>query len=358
MIDNELYLEEIKQIADDTSIPFNKMRDKKVLITGGTGLICSVLVDVLMYRNEKYNDNIKIYLVSRHKEKLLNRFKNYEVQEYPSHKDASIYYMLHDICKPLVCNETFDIIIHGASNTHPLQYATDPIGTITTNVLGFNNLLEYCIKHPAHRILLMSSVEIYGENIGDVDKFDENYLGYINCNTLRAGYPESKRLAESLCQAYISKYDMDIIIGRFSRVYGATMQKDDSRAISQFIRKTIDGENVILKSEGTQYYSYCYAIDAVSALLTILLKGQKGEAYNIADEKSDITLKELAQVLANINGKEVIFELPSDEEKKGFSTATKAILDSSKIKKLGWKARYDIYTGLKRTIEILKKETN
>ena len=134
----------------------------------------------------------------------------------------------------------FDYIIHGASNTHPKLYSLDPVGTINTNVIGLNNILKYSTKYKTRRILMMSSVEIYGENKGDTELFDENYLGYINCNTVRAGYPESKRLCEALCQSYISQYGLDIVIGRLSRVYGPTMLKDDSKALAQFIKNALN----------------------------------------------------------------------------------------------------------------------
>ena len=130
-----------------------------------------------------------------------------------------------------------------------------------------------------------NEVYIYGENKGDTDKFDESYLGYINCNTSRAGYPESKRLCEALCQSYISQYDMDIVIGRLSRVYGPTMADDDSKALAQFMRNALNNEDIVLKSEGNQLYSYLYVSDVVSAMLFLINYGKSGEAYNISDKK-------------------------------------------------------------------------
>ena len=142
-------------------------------------------------------------------------------------------------------------------------------------------------------------------------------------------------------------------IPRFTRSYGPTMLKTDTKAISQFIKKAVYGENIVLKSAGTQYYSYTYVADAVAGFLTVLLKGESGEAYNIADEASDIRLKDLAKIIADFAGKEVIFELPDETEKAGYSKATKARLDGAKLKKLGWKARYDIKQGLERTMKML-----
>lgn len=262
----------------------------------------------------------------------------------------------YDVNKKLEMNSILkiDYILHLASNTHPMQYATDPIGTITTNIIGVQNLLDFAVEHKTTRFAFASSNEIYGENRGDVEKFDEKYCGYIDCNTTRAGYPESKRCGEALCQAYVAQKGLDIVIPRLTRTYGPTLLKTDTKALSQFIHKGVAAEDIVLKSEGNQYYSYLYVMDSVSGLLTVLLKGKCGEAYNIADEASDVTLKDLAKIIADYVDKNVIFELPDVVESAGYSKATKARLDSAKLNKLEWKARYDINTGLRRTIDILK----
>ena len=114
----------------------------------------------------------------------------------------------------------------------------------------------------------------------------------------------------SLCQAYISQKSLDVVVPRFTRSYGPTMLMSDTKAISQFIKKGIAGEDIVLKSAGTQYYSYTYVADAISGLLTVLLCGKCGEAYNIAEEHSDIMLKDLAALIAGIKGKKVVFEIP------------------------------------------------
>lgn len=194
--------------------------------------------------------------------------------------------------------------------------------------------MEFAVEHQAARFCFASSNEIYGENRGDAEFFDENYCGYINANTLRAGYPESKRCGEALCQAYKFQKKLDIVIMRLTRSYGPTMLMSDTKAISQFIKKAIAGENIVLKSAGMQLYSYTYVADAVSGLLTILLKGESGEAYNIAEEHGDIMLKDLAALIAKHGGKEVVFEIPDSIEASGYSTVTKARLDGHKLMKL------------------------
>ena len=348
---NPIYRSEIKE-ASELPINWSLLSGKTVLFTGATGMIASVMIDILMYRNQNLADNeqgVHVIAVSRNEEKAKKRFGVYWDSKY-------FTYLSHDITMPLPELGTIHYILHAASNTHPRAYATDPIGTITANVQGTYQLLEYASIHNCERFFFFSSVEIYGENKNDVDKFEESYLGYINCNTTRAGYPESKRLGESLCNAYAVQKGQEFIIGRFSRVYGPTMAVDDSKAIAQFIRKAVAGEDIILKSEGNQLYSYTYVVDAATAALYILLHGENGSAINIADRDSDIALKDLAGYLAKEAGMKVIFELPDQVEKAGYSTATKALLDSTKIEQLGWKAKTGIADGLAKTVQILRTQ--
>lgn len=341
------YLEDIRYVAT-LSLPWDKMKDKHIMVSGATGLVGSFLIDVIMYKNLNDGLNCTVYTLGRNKVKAYNRFVNYA-------GDKHLIFVSHDVKKPLDFQKvgTVDYVLHLASNTHPLQYSTDPIGTITTNVIGLQNMLDFAVNHHAARIVFASSNEIYGENRGDVEFFDENYCGYINCNTMRAGYPESKRCGESLCQAYKEQKGLNVVIARFTRTYGPTMLMSDTKAISQFIKKGLEGENIVLKSVGTQYYSYQYVADSVSGLLTVLLSGENGEAYNIAEEHSDIMLKDLAMIVAGIAGKEVIIEAPDIVEAAGYSTATKARLDGNKLMRMGWRPKYDIKKGIERTMMIL-----
>ena len=347
LYDNSMYINDIEYVAG-LPLPWDKLSGKSVLISGATGLVGSFLTDVLLQKNQA-GLNCRVYALSRNADRAAARFSRWK-------DDPNLVFIPYDINLPFVRDDlgTVDYILHLASNTHPLQYSTDPIGTITTNIIGLNNMLEFACAHKATRFAFASSNEVYGENRKDVEMFTEDYCGYINCNTMRAGYPESKRCGEALCQAYKSQKSLDVVIPRLTRSYGPTMLMSDSKAISQFIRKGIAGEDIVLKSAGTQYYSYTYVADAVSGLLTILLNGESGEAYNIADEASDITLRDLAAIIAETAGKKVIFELPDAVEAAGYSTATKARLDGSKLKTLGWSPRYDIKGGLERTIAILK----
>lgn len=349
LYDNNLYLDDINGVAG-LALPWDKLQDKSLMLSGATGLIGSFLVDVILEKNERDNLNCTVYALGRNEEKARKRFSKYA--------DSSFFVFIpYDVKKAFSKDDlgVVDYVLHLASNTHPMQYATDPIGTITTNIIGLQNMLDFAVAHRAARFAFASSNEIYGENRGDVEFFDEKYCGYLDSNTMRAGYPESKRCGEALCQAYKAQKDLDVVIPRLTRSYGPTMLMSDTKAISQFIKKGITGEDIVLKSAGTQFYSYQYVADSVSGLLTILLCGESGEAYNIAEAHSDIMLKDLAGIISNLNGKQVVFEIPDAVEALGYSTATKARLDGSKLASLGWAPRYTIQSGIERTIKILRE---
>lgn len=346
LYENPLYREDVRLVAS-LSLPWEKLHNTTLLVSGISGLIGSFLWDVLAQKNREEGLNCTVYGLCRHLREAEERFGGSPGRDF-------LHLLPLDVCEPLMGIEgRVDYVLHLASNTHPLQYATDPIGTITTNFLGLKNLLDFAVTHGAARFLFASSNEIYGQNRGDTEAFDEDYCGYINPNTLRAGYPESKRCGEALCQAYAAQKGLDFVISRFTRTYGPTMRLSDSKALSQFIRKGIHGEDIVLKSDGMQYYSYTYAADAVSGLLTVLLRGKAGEAYNIAHTGGDIRLREAAALVAKCSGRKVVFESPDALEAAGYSTATLARLDGTKLQQLGWNPHYSIQAGISRTLSIL-----
>ncbi len=349
LYNSSLYMDDVDYVAG-IGLPWEKLRGKSLMLSGATGLIGSFLVDVLMEKNVTDDLRCTIYALGRNEEKAKARFAKYA-------GDPRLIFIPYDVKLPFTREDigAVDYVLHLASNTHPMQYSTDPIGTITTNIIGLQNLLDFAVTHNVTRFAFASSNEIYGENRGDAEFFDEAYCGYIDSNTLRAGYPESKRCGEALCQAYKAQKGLDVVIPRLTRSYGPTMLMTDTKALSQFIKKGIAGEDIVLKSTGTQYFSYQYMADSVSGLLYVLLCGESGEAYNIAEEHSDIMLKDLAAIIAGFKGKKVVFEIPDEVEAAGYSTATKARLDGHKLASLGWKPRYDIRTGIERTMKIFSK---
>ena len=344
------YKEDIEKIME-MPLPWERLRGKKILITGAAGMIGSCLIDTLLGLDKRMGISCEVWAAGRTKVKLEYRFIQYQ-------NDPRLHILVCDVNEKLSADlfpQGLDYIFHLASNTHPVAYASDPIGTVTTNIIGTNNLLELAAEIKAERFVFASSVEVYGENRGDQERFTEDYCGYIDCNTMRAGYPESKRAGEALCQAYIRQKGVDIVIPRLSRTYGPSVLKTDTKAISQFILKGTAREDIMLKSEGTQLYSYSYAADSVGGLLWAFFKGECGEAYNIADEASDITLKDLAVIIAENAGTKVVFDLPDAVEQAGYSKATKAMMDSQKLQGLGWHALFDMKAGLERTLEVLRE---
>lgn len=325
------FSEDINEILK-LNLPWEKLQGKKILITGGTGLIGSIIVKTLTMID------CKIYVICRNVNRAKELFGD----------NKNIYIIQQDINESLQINEQFDFILHLASNTHPVKYATEPIDTILTNIIGLRNVLNLATNNT--RVLFTSSCEIYGENRNDVETFDENYCGYINCNTLRAGYTESKRCGEALCQAYIKQNNLDIVIARLARIYGPNVLKDDSKVINQFLKNAKEGKDIILKSNGEQEYSFLYVSDAVSAIFTILLLGKNGEAYNVSDEKSNIKLKDLAKLISELSNTNVKFDLSTNIEKQGFSPVTKALLNNEKIKKLNWYAKVVFKNGIKQCL--------
>ena len=347
---NQLYQNDLAAVTR-LDLPWQMLDGKRILLSGATGMIGSTLIDVLMKRNRENGADIYVTALGRNEEKARDRFAEYW-------EDGHFSFAACDIndsqSLEAAIKEKTDYVFHAASNTHPLAYANDPIGTVVTNIIGLNNLLDYAAEHGCSRFLFASSNEIYGENRGDTELFDEKYCGYIDCNTMRAGYPESKRAGEALCQAYIRQKNLDVVIPRFTRSFGPSLLKTDTKALSQFLHKGVSREDIILKSAGTQFFSYTYVCDAVSGLLYCLMKGECGEAYNIADVSCDITLRDLAKIIADYVGRQVVFDLPDAVEAAGYSKATKARLDSTKLRGLGWKAQFDMKTGLQHTIDILR----
>lgn len=344
LINNIIYKRELEKINED--IDLSIFSNKTILITGVSGLIGSYLVDTLLNNS---NLNVKIIGLMRNKLRAEERFSYYK-------NDSRLELIQCDINKNIELNiNKIDYIFHLASNTHPIQYSTMPIDTIMTNITGTYNILNLAVSKKTERVIFSSSVEVYGKAYDLNDVYDESYCGYIDCNTLRAGYPEAKRTAETLVQGFIKEKGIDVVIARLSRVFGPTVKSDDSKASSQFINNGLNHEDIVLKSEGNQYYSYTYTPDVVSALIFLLRNGKNGEAYNISNEKCDVTLKEFATTIANESGTRVVFDLPNQTEQAGFSTAVNAILSNKKIIGLGWHPEYDFETAINHTLNILEE---
>ena len=335
-----LYQEDLSNILSVKGI--ETLKGKSILITGATGLIGVHLIDALM----KLGD-VKVYAVGRSKERARERLGEY----YDNHDFAFIE---QDVCQPFPEDLKVNYIIPGASNTHPLAYSQFPVETIMINVKGAEHALDLAARTNAV-VLYPSTVEVYGNARGN-DVFTEDYTGQLNLATSRSCYTESKRVSEAMCQSYIAEKGVDVKIVRLSRIFGPTMLESDTKASSQFIKKALECEDIVLKSKGGQFFSYTYVTDAVAAMLHVLISGESGKAYNISNDECNVHLRDFAAACASIAGRQVVFDLPSDAEMKGYSMATQAIMANDRLRALDFHFRYTITEAITRTVAVLSEK--
>lgn len=319
------YYSDIKKVASITNLPWNKLSGKNILITGATGLIGGCLVDILMNRDII---DFNLYASGRNYARIERFFKQYL-------KHPSFHFIEMDVTDNMNSNIPFHYIISCASGANPLEYSIHPVETIMTNILGVYNLMKYGLDNQLEKFIYISSGDVYGEGDGRV--FSEDYSGYVNPLILRSCYPSSKRASESLCIAYASQYGIDTSIVRPCHIYGSRFTDSDTRAYAQFIRNAVAGESIVLKSSGTHLRSWCYVVDCASAILYVTLLGNKGEAYNVADNTSVLSIRAFAELVASSVNSNVVYDVPNNLESSGFNTVTKSLFDTKKIRSLGWR---------------------
>lgn len=375
MLESTLYQEDLKKI-NEADFPWEKLEGRNVLVTGGTGLIGSCFVDTLIWRNEHMGARIGIWVLCRHKARAKEVFGGYLEKEY-------FHLILQDVSEPLLQNapaqsgrngqnvsdqreqnasepacreipDSMDYIVHAASKGDPKSFVTDPLGVMNANMLGMHWILEYARRAKPEKILYLSSGEAYGtlELPEDVPIL-ETMTGLLDSLNVRNCYGISKRAAETMCVSAAYEYQLPVCIARLCHTYGPTMMKDENRVIFQFIANALRGEDIVLKSAGTQRRSYCYVADAVRGLLAILFYGKTGEAYNVSNSRSVVTIKELAEYLSAYAGCRVRYEGQTEAESRGNSGIMHAVLDDRKLLELGVRMEYDMEAGLKRTMEVL-----
>lgn len=320
------------------SLPWHELSGKNILVLGATGLIGGCLVDLLMAHTPI---DYHVFAAGRNLERANKRFAAYLGSEH--------YHFIHfDVTEPIESNVCFDYIVDAAGGASPQLYTSDPVGVMKSNLWGIDNLLTFGLSHGLSKLVYVSSGEVYGEGDGRV--FDEDYSGYVNPMKVRSCYPSAKRATETLCVCYAHQFGIDVSIARPCHVYGPYFTESDNRVYAQFVRNVLQGEDIVLKSKGEAFRSWIYVVDCAMALLFILLKGKSGEAYNIAHEESNVSIRTLAETVASLSGKQVVFDIPDDAEHGNTTPITKAVFSTKKLEQLGWHPMTSLRQGLQHTI--------
>ncbi|OGD87016.1 hypothetical protein A2870_01745 [Candidatus Curtissbacteria bacterium RIFCSPHIGHO2_01_FULL_41_11] len=342
---NPVLNEDFHKIAN-SQLNIKKFAKKTILISGAGGMIGGYLTEFFLYLNETANLKIKVIAQVRDEKKAQKRFVSYR-------KRADFVLKEQNVIYPIKIAGGINYIIHAASHASPKYFAIDPVSTLLPNVIGTKNLLEIARTKKAEGFLFLSSGEIYG--FLDKNQFPtkETDCGRIDPINIRSCYGESKRLGESMCISYLKQYAVPSKIARLFHTYGPGLDLEDGRVFADFTKDIIEGKNIVINSQGRAKRSFCYLSDATEGLLTVLLKGNSGEAYNVGNKKEEVTIKELAQRLVKIFPEKklkIIFK-PNDQ-KTGYlpSSIERSCPDTAKIERLGWFTKHTIENGFRRTV--------
>lgn len=334
--------EDLKQLVGQ-DLPWQKLKDKAVLVTGATGMLASYIGFTLLYLNEKLDLNIQPIFLARNKETL---------QQVYGNELARAHCIIQDVCEPIKYKNTVDYIFHAAGAASPYYILNDPIGIINANIQGTQQVLELARYCQTENVVFTSTREVYGR-VENKTSIDENDMGVLDPLNSRACYPESKRAAEALLMAYHTQYGINFNSLRIAHTYGPGMQiKGDGRVMSDFIYDAVNDKNININSEGTALRSFCYITDTVSAIFTILLSGQKNCAYNIANETEPLRLLELAHLIQRIAASgNSVNTLSNPSATQGYTNYQRVRLNTSRLEKLGWQPRIKLPIGLKNTLQ-------
>lgn len=335
--------------AKKNIVNIDELKGKSVLITGCTGLIGSAIADMLLMLNKNSSLGVRLFLAGRDFQGIKKRFE----EHIPN---VDYIYVPYDCMEAVTIpnDEKVDYFIHLAGVANTLKYATDPCGVLMTSINGCHNALEYAKSQSCTRVVYVSSSEVYGKN-GALNIYKEDDYCGIDILNPRACYPSAKVVCETMCASYHDQYNVNVVIVRPGHIYGPTATACDLRASSQFPRDAINTGKIVMKSDGHQRRSYCYVVDCATAILTTMLCGNSCEAYNISNQESVVSIKEMANAFAIAVNGEVVMDKASYQETKGYSMMDDSVLDATKLYSLGWKGKFNMQKGAERTIECMQR---
>ncbi len=346
-LNNEYELVAERLFKEGLAKPLN---NKRILVTGASGLIGTQIGKGLITCNKNYGTKIQILLHDVFQDKLVERYGE-------DLKRNEVETLVSDIRDGFSYEKEVDYIIHCASNTSSAFFITNPVETISILMEGTKNTLEFAKEKKVKGFVYLSSLEIYGDAFDEKEKITENSYYYLDFLNIRSSYPEGKRMCECLCSAYASEYDLPIFIVRLAQTIGADVNPKDNRAFAEFARCAILGKDIVLKSKGGTIRNYCDVADTTIALFYVLTKGEKGNAYNVANRSTLCSIKELAELYCKLSKHDihVVFDLSKNPEELGYNHEIKVNLDPSKIETLGWKPVYSLEDTISKLLDKFSK---
>ena len=338
------------KLLNMSCIHWDDLRNKTILITGANGLIGSNLVNTILYANSQKDYNIKIVAVVRNIEKALNKFIG---------KD-NISFITSNVQALKNVNEEIDFIVHAANPTSSRFFIEQPVETIQTAIIGTQNLLEIAKAKKVKNFVFLSSMEVYG-NPKKGEIVSEKHIAGFDPTVTRNCYPMSKKLCESLCQAYYSEYNVPTNVLRLTQTFGPGVEYNDGRIFAEFMRCVVEKHDIVLKSKGETERCYLYTADAVSAILTTMLSNKGGECYTVANPETYCSIAEMAELVADKIGNnkiKVAYDIAEDITKLGYANTLYMNLNVDKLKSLGWKPLTGLEEMFRRMIMATNKDIN
>lgn len=337
---------EYSNLALVAAIDWSKLDGKTILITGATGLIGSCCIRLLLEHNRANGHPVRVLALVRNMEKANKVFSNY------SEKDG-----LEFVVSDLADFDRFDIqcdyIIHAGCPTASNYFVSHPVETASSIVAGTLNMLELAKQNTAESFVYVSSMEIYGDgnkSRGIEKKLRPEDVGYVNPLSMRSSYPEGKRMAEFYTAAYFHEYGVHAKSARLAQTFGPGIPLDDSRVFAQFARCAIEKKDIALRTTGESTRMYNYTTDAAVALMTILLEGKDGVSYNVANESTYSSVREMAElVAAECANNEIAVRLEIDPNAP-YPPEHHLPLDTSDLRLLGWKPKIGLAEMYKNLI--------
>lgn len=312
------------------------LQGQSFIVTGATGLIGSCLVRRLQELNRAEGLSIHVICVVRNVAKAEAMFGK---------ESDEISYYEYDFAsdKPFCPPQHADYLVHLAAPTASKYFVEQPVETFCTTLFGTQQVLRYAEQQGKQLkgILYVSTLEMYGTVLDDSKPLTEDCQGYLDPMQARSSYPMAKRAAECLCHAYSAEHGVRVMTARLAQTFGEGITENDNRVFAQFARSAKADKDIVLHTEGKLCRCYCYTADAVEAMLYILLRGESGMAYNVANEDTYISIRDMAEMVCREFGKKMKVRIEL-KEGMGYSPTTYLRLDTSRLKALGWRPTHNL----------------